>query len=45
MVSFVSNGDLVVQQKNCEACQYLEFFAISITQYCKETRNRERQII
>lgn len=26
MVSFVSNGDLVVQQKNCEACQYLEFF-------------------
>lgn len=44
MVSFVSNGDLVVQQKNCEACQYLEFFAISITQYCKETRNREGRL-
>ena len=44
MVTFPSNGDIIVQQKNCQACQYIEYFAICVKQYCKETINRDKRL-
>lgn len=44
MVTFPSNGDIIVQQKNCSACQYIEYFAICVKQYCKETQNRDKRL-
>lgn len=44
MVVFSSNGDLIVQQRNCQACQYLEYSAMLVEQYCKETKNRGKRL-
>lgn len=44
MVTFPSNGDIIVQQRNCVACQYIEYYAICVKQYCKETMNREKRL-
>lgn len=44
MVTIASNGDLIVQQKNLPACQYIEYYAICVKQYCKETMNRDKRL-
>lgn len=44
MVAYSSNGDIIVQQKNDIACQYLEYYALSVIQYCKETMKRDKRL-
>lgn len=44
MITFTSSGELVVQQRNLQACQELEFTAMLVTQYCKETKNRDKRL-
>lgn len=44
MVNILSNGGLVVQQKDLVACQYIEYYALCVKQYCKETVNRDSRL-
>lgn len=44
MVVFSSNGDLIVQRRNVDACQWLEYTAMLVTQYCKETSGRNKRL-
>lgn len=44
MITFTTNGELVVQQRNVQACQQLEYTAMLVTQYCKETKNRDKRL-
>lgn len=44
MVIFASNGDLIVQGRNKEACQWLEYSALQVLQYCKETKDRKNRL-
>ena len=43
-VTFASNGDLVLNERNLEACNMLEYYAVTIIQYCKETSNRDSKV-
>lgn len=43
MVEFEENGDIVISQNGLSACQYLEYYAMCITQYCKETADRNKR--
>ena len=43
-VTFASNGDLILNERNLEACTMLEYYAVTITQYCKETSNRDVKV-
>lgn len=44
MVIFTSSGDMIVQRKNVDACQWIEYSAMLVKQYCKETQNRDNRI-
>lgn len=44
MVIFASNGDLIVQRRNTDACQWLEYTALQVLQYCKETAGRNKRL-
>lgn len=43
-VTFASNGDLVLNERNLEACNMLEYYAVTVIQYCKETSNRDLKV-
>lgn len=43
MVIFTSK-ELIVQRKNVEACQWLEYTAMLVLQYCKETAGRKKRL-
>ena len=40
-----SQGDLIVQSKNLDACQMLEYYAMCVIRFCKETQNRQERLI
>lgn len=44
MVTYTANGDIILNQKNEIACQYLEYYAINVIQYCKETMKRDKRL-
>lgn len=44
MVTYTENGDIILHQKNEIACQYLEYYAINVIQYCKETMKRDKRL-
>lgn len=39
-----SQGDLIVQSKNLDACQMLEYYAMCVSRFCKETQNRQERL-
>ena len=39
-----SQGDLIVQSKNLDACQMLEYYAMCVIRFCKETQNRQERL-
>lgn len=43
MVIFTSK-ELIVQRKNVDACQWLEYTAMLVQQYCKETADRRKRL-
>lgn len=43
-VVYASNGEVILTHRGLQACQQLEFSAILVSQYCKETKNRNDRL-
>lgn len=40
-VVYASNGEVILTHRGLQACQQLEFSAILVSQYCKETKKQK----